>query len=100
MTVRTRSGGVYDWTLPGPNKGLDSTLQRRTKPIGGAVTADSLWDNRGRRKVRMSVGGRAVAEIRRDGSWRVYGHANSTGRDITGKAKRFGLSLAAVKAAL
>lgn len=93
MTIRVRTGGVYDWETPGPNKGQDSTAQRRVKAMGNALTMNSRWDSHGRRLVRMSVGGKKVG----------YVYKNRTWKSVTGKkgsAKTVGACLLALAASL
>jgi hypothetical protein len=46
-------------------------------------------DRKGRRKVRMAVGGRAVGEVKTDRTWRAYGNNFPDGRDRTGSASTF-----------
>ena len=94
MTIRVRKGGVYDWEVPGPNTGQDSKVQRRIKPIGGAVTMDSLWDARGRRTVRMSQGGKVVGWVHKNRTWRLKD------RPVKGSAKTVSACLAALAGAL
>jgi hypothetical protein len=94
MTIRVRTGGVYDWDVPGPNEGSDSKAQRRIRPIGGAVTMDSRWDSRGRRAVRMSHGGHAVGWVYKNRTWRLKD------RPVKGSAKTVDGCLRALQAAL
>lgn len=102
MTVRTRKGGVYDWDVP-RTPGLtkrqlrtevpvyreDSIVQRRTVRTRCVLTAAPVWDNRGRRKVRMGYNGRAVGEIKRNGTFRLYGANFADGQDRHGTWKTF-----------
>lgn len=71
MTIRVRTGGVYDWETPGPNTGSDSTTQRRIKSMGDALTMDSRWDSRGRREVRMSYTGKSVGWVYKNRTWKL-----------------------------
>lgn len=83
MAIRTRKGGVYDWDVPGPNRGQDSQVRRRTVGMRSALTAVPRWSRKGKREVRMGVGGHTVGYIHRDLT------VCDTDGNVLGQAKTF-----------
>lgn len=100
MTIRVRKGGVYDWDVPGPNTGKDASRAQRRLTLGSALVVEPRWDAKGRRQVRLSVGGKPVGVMLRNGTFRVYGCNFPDGRDRRGTWKTFGKGMESLRGML